>query len=144
VYPHSTWIKEAQLNTFRWLSIFSLIFIFICPASQANEVRLGVGFSWEGISECSNYSPEIKVTNIPPRVTKSFRVLLDDLDDPSSYHGGGTVENDKSGIIPAGALKRGYKGPCSSGEGHRYQFTVRALDSSSKTIGKGKAIRLFP
>jgi len=132
------------LNTSRWLSIFSLIFIFICPASQANEVRLGVGFSWEGITECSNYSPEIKVTNIPPRVTKSFRVMLDDLDDPSSYHGGGTVENDKSGIIPAGALRRDYKGPCPSGEGHRYQFTVRALDSSSKTVGKGKATRIFP
>ncbi|MFC1489103.1 hypothetical protein ACFL6B_04560 [Thermodesulfobacteriota bacterium] len=131
------------MNTFRWLQIFSLIFIFICPASQAGEARLGVGFSWEGIAECSNYSPEIKVSNIPS-VTKSFQVLLKNLDDPSSYHGGGTVENDKSGIIPAGALKGDYKGPCPSGKGHRYQFTVNAIGSLAKSVGKGKATRIFP
>lgn len=138
------------MNTFRWLLIFPLIFIFICPASQAdeviqraNDVRLGVGFSWEGITECSDYSPEIKVANFP-RETWYFRVMLDDLDDPSAYHGGGKVENDKSGIIPAGALKGDYSGPCTAGEAHRYKFTVHALDSASKAVGKGKAIRLFP
>ena len=134
------------MNRFRWLLIFTLIFIFICPLSQASEVRLvrlGVGFSWEGIAECSDYSPEIQVTNFP-RETWSFRVLLDDLDDPSAYHGGGKVENDKSGIIPAGALKGNYSGPCPDGESHRYQFTVHALDSASKAVGKGKATRLFP
>jgi len=138
------------LNIFRWLSIFSLILIFICPASQAgdvkprvNEVRLGVGFSWEGTTECSNTSPEIKVTNFP-RETTLFQVLLYDLDNPSSYHGGGKVENDHSGIIPAGALQRDYKGPCHAGEVHRYQFTVHAINSFSDTVGKGKATRLFP
>ena len=138
------------MNTFRWLLIFLLIFIFISPASQADEtiprasgVRLGVGFSWEGITECSDSSPEIKVTN-SPRETWYFRVMLDDLDDPSAYHGGGKVEKDYSGIIPAGALKKDYKGPCPYGETHRYQFTVYALDSASRTIGKGKATRLFP
>jgi phosphatidylethanolamine-binding protein (PEBP) family uncharacterized protein len=142
------------LNVFRWLSIFSLIFIFICPASQADEVRLGVGFSWEGITDCSDYSPEIKVANVP-RETASFRVLLDDLDDPSSYHGGGKVKYDRtavvpalassgSGIIPAGALNNDYKGPCSSEEVHRYRFTVFAIDSFTKIVGKGKATRLFP
>ncbi len=138
------------MNTLRWLWIFPLIFIFICPASQAREVRprtdgvrLGVGFSWEGITECSDYSPEIKVTKFP-RETWYFRVLLDDLDDPSAYHGGGKVENDRSGIIPAGALQKDYKGPCPAGETHRYQFTVHALDSASRTIGKGKATRPLP
>ena len=131
------------MNIFKWLTVLSLILIFICPASQAGEVRLGVGFSWEGITECSDYSPEIRVSSVP-REARSFRVLLENLDDPSAYHGGGMVDNDGSGIIPAGALTRDYRGPCPSGEAHRYRFTVYALDGFSKTIGKGRATRLFP
>jgi phosphatidylethanolamine-binding protein (PEBP) family uncharacterized protein len=131
------------MNKLKWLSIFSLLLIFVCTNSQAEEVKLGVDFSWEGISRCSNHSPEIKVTNIPEETT-SFKVRLDDLDAPSWNHGGGTADNDGSGIIPAGSLKRGYNGPCPPSGSHQYRFTVYAKNAKGKTIGKGKATKSFP
>lgn len=111
----------------------------------AGPAELGVKFSWDGIRKCTAISPEIKITHIPEG-TVSFRVKLKDLDVPDYHHGGGTVPNDGSGIIPKRALKYdtglkdAYRGPCPPMGAHYYEFTVKALDSNGKVLAEGKAV----
>ena len=106
-------------------------------------VALDVDFSWEEEHRCSSKSPEIRVAGIPAG-TKFLKVTLVDLDVPFWDHGGGTVNNDGSGVIPAGSLKSGYNGPCPPGGSHRYEFTVNALDGQGRIIGAGKKMNKFP
>ena len=130
---------------FKWLVIFSSLLFFGCVSAQVspNAVNLTIKFSWKGVKKCSSYSPKIRVSNIPAG-TKSFQVKLKDFDAPSWNHGGGKVPNNGSGIIPAGALKSGYNGPCPPSGSHRYQFTVNAIDKEGIIIGIGKAVKKFP
>ena len=103
---------------------------------------LTVSFKFDGSSKCSRISPEIKVGNIPAG-TVAFKVRLKDLD-ASWRHGGGTVPHDGSGIIPKGALKSGYNGPCPPEGSHRYVFTVKAVDANDDTLAEGAAEQRFP
>ena len=61
-----------------------------------------------------------------------------------SNHGGGTVAYDGSGVIPAGALKSGYNGPCPPSGSHRYEFTVKAVYAAGVIVGQGKQTQSFP
>jgi len=108
-----------------------------------NAVALGVDFSWENTKKCTSVSPAIRVSGVPDG-TKSFKVRLVDLDKTSWNHGGGTVANDGSGVIPAGALKSGYNGPCPPSGSHRYKFIVKALDAQGVVIGEGSNVKSFP
>jgi hypothetical protein len=63
---------------------------------------------------------------------------------PTWNHGGGTVTYDGSDIIPAGALKNGYNGPCPPSGSHRYEFTVQAIDAAGVVVGIGKEAHPFP
>jgi phosphatidylethanolamine-binding protein (PEBP) family uncharacterized protein len=108
-----------------------------------NAAELGVTFSWEGTKACSHRSPEIRVANVPAG-TVELEVRLKDLDVPNWNHGGGTVVHDGSGIIPSGALKSGFNGPCPPGDRHRYEFSVKAVDAAGQVVGFGKAMRPFP
>ncbi len=130
---------------FIWLLAFSILIVSGCATTPVapDAVELAVDFSWEGIGKCSNHSPEIRVADIPPG-TKSFKVKLKDFNAPNWNHGGGTVTNDGSGIIPAGALKGAYNGPCPPGGSHKYQFTVKAVNEAGIIIGIGKATKKFP
>ena len=133
------------MDIFRWIAAFSLLTIFGCVTTQVapDAVELSVDFSWEGVLRCSSNSPEFRVNGIPPG-TKSFKIKLEDLDVPSWDHGGGTVTNDDSGIIPPKSLKSGYNGPCPPSGSHRYQFTVNAVNEEGVIIGIGKAMKKFP
>ena len=106
-------------------------------------VALDVDFSWKEEHRCSSKSPEIRVAGIPAG-TKLLKVTLVDLDVPFWNHGGGTVENDGSGVIPAESLKSGYNGPCPPGGSHRYEFTVDAVDEQGLIVGSGKKMNKFP
>jgi len=108
-----------------------------------DAMTLGVEFSWEGTARCSNVSPVIQVSGAPKEAV-SFKVRLVDLNVPSWNHGGGTVANDGAGVIPTGALKSGYNGPCPPSGSHRYQFIVKALDAEGTVIGEGKSVQKFP
>jgi phosphatidylethanolamine-binding protein (PEBP) family uncharacterized protein len=125
--------------------IFSFLLVSGCATTKVapDAVDLTVDFSWEGIKRCSNHSPEINVSGIPP-TTKSFKVELKDLDVPTWDHGGGAVTNDGSGLIPPGSLKSGYNGPCPPSGSHSYQFTVKAVNEAGIIIGIGKATKKFP
>ena len=108
-----------------------------------DAAELTVDFSWEGIAACSHESPEIRVAGVPEGTTE-LRVKLKDVDVPAWNHGGGKVAHDGSGVIPAGALKIGYNGPCPPSGRHKYEFSVMALDAEGAIIGFGKARQVFP
>ena len=120
-------------------------FIFGCAGSKIspNAVSLGVDFSFDKQHKCSSSSPAIKVSNVPAG-TKTFKVTLVDIDVPAWNHGGGSVANDGSGVIPEGALTSGYNGPCPPSGSHTYQFTVKAINAEGTIIGIGDKSQRFP
>jgi phosphatidylethanolamine-binding protein (PEBP) family uncharacterized protein len=128
-----------------WAALVLTMVLAGCVSEKVSPdaVTLGVEFSWEGTSRCSNVSPVIRVTGAPHGTT-SFKVRLVDLNVPTWNHGGGTVAHDGSGVIPAGALKSGYNGPCPPSGTHSYQFIVKALDAEGTVIGEGKSVQKFP
>ncbi len=129
------------------LSIAAISLALACTAlsaTAASAADLAVTFKFDAGDRCSHNSPEIRVGNAPAG-TVSFKVRLRDRNKGSWNHGGGTVPADPSGIIPKGALKDGYNGPCPpGGESHTYEFIVRALDAGGETLAEGKAKQNFP
>ena len=117
----------------------------VTPGGPATEdaAELKVGFSWKATKACSRRSPEIRVDNVPDG-TVDLKVRLKDIDVPNWNHGGGMVAHDGTGIVPAGALKAGYNGPCPPSGRHRYEFSVKALNADGAIIGFGKAMQRFP
>jgi len=127
------------------LAVLCALCLFVGCATEKvapNAVTLGVEYSWKGITNCSNISPAIKVTGFP-KATKNFSVRLVDVNVPTMNHGGGTIPNDGSGMIPSGAFDA-YVGPCLTGSTHRFQFIVKALDEQGTVIGQGSATQSFP
>jgi len=130
----------------KWISGFLILWLlFGCVGTQnqSNTQELAVSFTWDNIERCSRTSPEIQLAAIPAG-TETFNIKLKDLDVPKWNHGGGSVSNDGSGIIPSGALKSGYNGPCPPSGSHRYRFTVKALDGNGKVTGIGAAVQNYP
>jgi phosphatidylethanolamine-binding protein (PEBP) family uncharacterized protein len=108
-----------------------------------DAAKMDVDFSWEGIPACSHESPEIRVSNVPAG-TDELRVRLKNIDVPAWNQGGGKVKHDGSGIIPAGALKLGYSGPCPPNVRQKYEFSVMAVNAEGVIIGFGKVRKSFP
>ncbi|WP_319405638.1 YbhB/YbcL family Raf kinase inhibitor-like protein [uncultured Desulfosarcina sp.] len=108
-----------------------------------DAAKMDVDFSWEGIPACSHESPEIRVSKVPEG-TQELRVRLKNIDIPAWNQGGGKVKYDGSGIIPAGALKLGYNGPCPPGGRLKYEFSIMAVNAEGVIIGFGKARQSFP
>ena len=108
-----------------------------------DAAEMTVEFSWEGIAACTHDSPELRVSAVPEG-TADLRVRLKDVSLPAWNHGGGKVKHDGSGVIPAGALKLGYNGPCPPSGRHKYEFSVMAVDADGVIIGFGKARHSFP
>lgn len=103
---------------------------------------IGIEFSFKRENMCFGPSPQIILSNLPTGV-KDIKASLRDLDHPGADHGGGTLKNFNSLIIPAGALES-YQGPCPSMSEHRrfhYVFKVEALDEHGKVIAVGQAMR---
>ena len=152
IYPSATYGAAMK----QWTVVISFIIVLValagCGKKNAQEqivipkdaAEMSVSFSWEGIAPCEHQSPEIRVADIPD-ATVAFNVRLKDLTLPAWNHGGGRVANDGSGIIPAGALKIGFNGPCPPPDKrHKYEFSVMAIDDQGEIIGFGKARQLFP
>lgn len=109
-----------------------------------DAAKMGVTFSWEGIGPCSHVSPEIQVSNIPDG-TRVLRINLKNNTVPTWNQGGGILEHDGSGLIPAGALDIGYNGPCPPlGKRYRYEFSVMAVNAEEVIVGFGKTGLSFP
>lgn len=138
----------------KWCPIVILAALLILTVGCANNpdqikipkdaAEMTVDFAWEGIEACTHESPAIRVSTIPDG-TVELRVRLKDVSQPEWNHGGGKVKHDGSGIIPAGALKLGYNGPCPPpGKRHTYEFSVMAMDADGAIIGFGQARQPFP
>jgi len=109
-----------------------------------NAAKMEVDFSWEGIEPCTPDSPEIRVSAIPDG-TRRLLVRLKNISDPDWNQGGGDIEHDGSGLIPAKALDIGYNGPCPPpGQRQKYEIWVMAVDAEKTIIGFGKARQFFP
>ncbi|HSO20861.1 MAG TPA: hypothetical protein VLT88_15460 [Desulfosarcina sp.] len=132
-----------------------LIAIFLlsaagCAKSQnrieipKNAAEMSVAFTWDGIAPCTHESPEIHVDGIPEG-TAALRVRLKNINVPEWNQGGGSVEHDGTGVIPARALDVGYNGPCPPpGQRYKYEFSVMAVDAGGTIVGFGKAVAPFP
>jgi len=109
-----------------------------------NAAEMEVDFSWEGIKPCTHDSPEIRVAGIPGG-TQRLMVKLKNISDPTWNQGGGDIEHDGSGLIPAKALDIGYNGPCPPpGQRQKYEIWVMALDAEKAIIGFGKDRKVYP
>ena len=137
----------------KWYPVAMLTALVILTAGCAKDqnqikipkdaAKMAVEFSWEGIAACTHESPEIRVSNVPEG-TEELWVKLKDISLPAWNQGGGKVKHDGSGVIPAGALKLGYNGPCPPSGRHKYEFSVMALNADDVIIGFGKAVQSFP
>ncbi len=109
-----------------------------------NAQTMTVEFAWDGNGGSrTSPSPQLNIGDIPDGTVK-FKVKMRDLDRKQHNHGGGTVDNDGTGIIPVGALKQ-YNGPRPPRkEVHTYVFTVSAIDANGDVIGEGTASRKYP
>lgn len=139
MYLHR-WIGMMPFRAGLFLAALFLASLWPMAASAED---LSVSFKFDASSKCSRKSPEIRVGNIPEG-TVSFSVRLKDRNVPGWNHGGGTVPNDGSGIIRAGALTSGYNGPCPPSGSHTYRFTVKARDANDDTLAEGAAEQRFP
>ncbi|WP_319523196.1 hypothetical protein [uncultured Desulfosarcina sp.] len=130
-----------------------LLLSFGCSKKQNSEepivipkdaAKMEVAFSWEGVEPCTSDSPEIRVSGTPAG-TKRLLVKLKNITDPAWNQGGGDIEYDGSGVIPANALDIGYNGPCPPpGQRQKYEFRVMAVDAEGTIIGFGKARESYP
>ena len=109
-----------------------------------NAAKLEVAFSWKGIEPCTPDSPEIRVSGIPVG-TQRLMVKLKNISDAAWNQGGGDIEHDGSGVIPAKALDIGYNGPCPPpDQRQKFEIWVMATDEQKAIIAFGKLRKVYP
>ena len=129
---------ESRLKFGRLFPLL-LYFLFFCSCEKISidSVELELEYSWGTEPGVNQKNPDIKLSGIPPN-TIFLKVQLVDLDLPIANHG--EVEKitySANGVIPYGSLKN-YIGPSPPPEGHRYEYTIKALDENGVVIGIGK------
>lgn len=100
-----------------------------CSSKQtdAQDGDMNVSVTLRDMHRCSRLSPEILVSAIPAG-TEYFDVRLLEYGTVDRIFGGGTWDNDASGVIPEGTLTRHYRGPCPpDGQSRDYSFVVSAM-----------------
>ena len=126
------------MNRFYPVVIIAVISMFsACTATKLapNAAKLDINYEWTSQTNCSNQSPEIRLTGIPAG-TQKLRVNV--VDTTVAYdHGGGTVSYTGTNVIPAGKLSS-FRGPCPPGSTHQYSMTIDAIDASGVIIGRGE------
>ena len=119
--------------------------LFACAAKDDEpDVPAGMSVSatLRDVHRCSRISPELLIAAIPDG-TEYFDVRLMEYasDGREVFLGGGTWDNDASGVIPEGALSRHYRGPCApAGQKGDFAFVVSAM---SKKSMQPLAVRLY-
>jgi len=122
--------------------LFLLFLVIFCSCEKVSIdlVEFEIDYSWGiGLGE-NRKNPEIKISGVPEH-TQYLEIQLVDLDMSIADHG--EVEKilyEENGIIPSGSLKN-YIGPSPPPEGHRYEFTIKALDENNVVIGIGKKVK---
>lgn len=101
--------------------------------------KLQIDFEWAKKNECSEVSPEIRITGLPQDAER-LKVRLIDLYQPGADHGdwGEPIPVPQDRIIPRGGLRH-FRGPCPPkyyGQSN-YEFTVKALDNEGTLVAEG-------
>lgn len=105
------------------------------PADMQVEVNL------RAVHRCSRISPEMVVSNVPAG-TDYFDVRLMENGPQERLQGGGSWDNDGTGIIPEGALTRVYTGPCPpAGQSRQYTYVISAMSHKNK---QPLSVRVYP
>lgn len=121
---------------FKYLCLFLLLPIFCSCAAQEGETQPeeGMAITVDFLERhvCSRVSPEITVA-YAPKGTKFYDVRLVEYDQGNErFLGGGSWNEDGSGLIPEGALTRHYQGPCpKKDQTVQYAYIVTALESEN-------------
>lgn len=114
--------------------------VLLCCSVAAAQAGMSVSVDWGPTKKCfDSKSPPMKLSGVPAGTAK-LDIRMSDLDAPDFTHGGGRVTF-SGNSLPYGAFS--YRGPCPPSP-HTYQFTVKALDASGKTVGIAKARKRFP
>ena len=127
----------------KWPLLPALVLLALsAQPARAQPMGFTVEFSWEGTASCFDAkSPPFTLLNVPPGTTM-LAFQMQDLDAPAFPHGGGMVPYRGENKIPRGAFT--YKGPCPPSGQHSYQWTVKAVDGSGKTIAVAQTMKRFP
>lgn len=97
------------------------------PPAQPEAPDMQVDVKLRALHRCSRISPEMVVTGIP-QGTDYFDVRLVEDGQQERLLGGGSWDNDGTGVIPEGALTRLYTGPCPpDGESRQYTYVISAM-----------------
>ena len=108
-------------------------------SSGAQAMSLSV--DWTGTKPCFDPESPLVTLQAVPKGTAKLHFHMTDLDAPSYPHGGGEVSYKGQSQLPKGAFR--YKGPCPPAV-HRYEWTVEALDTSGRPVGRAKVVVPFP
>lgn len=101
-----------------------------CASQQSapEEDNMLVEVNFAEMHLCSRISPEIKVLDAP-KGTKYYDVRLMEEGVVPRYLGGGSWQEDGTGIIPEGALTRHYTGPCpKANQKTEFVYIVSAME----------------
>lgn len=123
-------------------ALFAALFLSACAAKDAEDEQAGmtITVTLRDLHRCSRISPEILVANAPDG-TRTFDVRLVEYGDEERFFGGGSWDNDGSGVIPEGGLTRHYRGPCPpAGQSRDYAFVVSAMGKDNL---QPLAVRLY-
>jgi len=123
------------------------IFAFSCSREEVDPKlpKMEIDFSWPIDQKCfDTRSPEISIKKVP-KETRSLSIILCDLSNRYD-HGGGSINFQGKSIIPEGAVKGNYEGPCPPGWGTSpdYELTVKAIDEKGNILGIGKKVKTYP
>ena len=123
-------------------ALFAALFLPACAAKDAEDEQAGmtITVTLRDLHRCSRISPEILVANAPDG-TRTFDVRLVEYGDEERFFGGGSWDNDGSGVIPEGGLTRHYRGPGPpAGQSRDYAFVVSAMGKDNL---QPLAVRLY-
>lgn len=115
-------------------------------AEASSAAAFSVSFDWGNIPKCTTgypntvESPEFALSDVPKRAVK-LEFALHDLD-VAYDHGGGAVEYHGANAILAGSFT--YKSPCPPNGPHLYEWTIKAVDESGKTLATTTATKRYP
>ena len=117
------------------LSMLCVSLLLPACSSRDDSVEpsgMSISVTLRDVHRCSRLSPEIVVESAP-QGTRSYQVrLIEYRADGERFLGGGSWEEDGSGIIPEGALTQYYRGPCpAQGQSGKYGFVVAAHGSNT-------------
>jgi hypothetical protein len=129
------------MKTVTAVGIIFLLFLCSCSENSGRESigNITVDFVWD--LKHPQRSPEIHLKNTP-KGTKRFHIEFIDATNEWE-HGGGSITNDDTGIIRAGALKE-FKGLSSTWGTPKIRLSVVAFNKDGHLIGKGEIVKRPP